>query len=414
LVLLAGTEVDGILRSEDGGRTWAGANPGLLDLTVLALALSPEFARDRIGFAATATGLYRTRNGGKSWRTVELGIENAALQCLSVSPDFAEDRLALAGTESDGLLRSDDAGGHWEPVPALRGRSITAVAFSSRYPAQRRIAAATDLGIALSDDGGRAWRITASRPGSVLTLAFVPHAAGEALVAGLHRDGVARLADDGERWTPANAGLQARLLLGLAFSPAFEVDQTLFAAGPDDGVLVSTDGGRTWNPHLDGPDDPPVFGVAPSPEYARDRTLFAATATGVHRSKDGGASWQAAPTGAEPGVAQAVITGPPVSNGTWPVLAVLANGRLLQSDDRGESWRSLGEPMPGAKAEIVSLALPTPAITRSSSAPAAPVRRRSGAPSTVECAGSAGSSSAAETCCHWPCRPRTPLTRSST
>src|SRR5215212_639627 len=45
VTLLAGTEDDGILVSRDG-RTWSGANPGLLDLTILALAVSPGFARD--------------------------------------------------------------------------------------------------------------------------------------------------------------------------------------------------------------------------------------------------------------------------------------------------------------------------------------------------------------------------------
>src|ERR1700730_8142023 len=56
-VLLAASETDGVLRSEDGGTTWTGANAGLLDLTVLALALSPQFETDHVGFAGTASGL---------------------------------------------------------------------------------------------------------------------------------------------------------------------------------------------------------------------------------------------------------------------------------------------------------------------------------------------------------------------
>ena len=83
-VLFVGTEVDGIVRSADGGRTWASANPGLLDLSVLALALSPEFERDGTGFAATASGVYRTRNGGRSWRLVETGLDELAVQCLAI------------------------------------------------------------------------------------------------------------------------------------------------------------------------------------------------------------------------------------------------------------------------------------------------------------------------------------------
>jgi len=109
-LVLAASETDGVLRSEDGGRTWTGANAGLLDLTALALALSPQFASDRLGFAGTASGLYRTRNGARSWRAVETDLAEPAVQCVVISPTFAVDRLVLAGTEADGLLRSDNAG----------------------------------------------------------------------------------------------------------------------------------------------------------------------------------------------------------------------------------------------------------------------------------------------------------------
>jgi photosystem II stability/assembly factor-like uncharacterized protein len=352
-VVFAGTEQDGIVRSEDGGRTWASANPGLLDLTVLALAVSPAFGQDGTGLAATASGLYRTRNAGKSWREIDLGAE-VAVQCLAFSPAFADDRLALAGTESDGLLRSSDAGAGWEPVSGLDGRSVTALAFSNRYASNGTIVAATDVGIALSVDGGRSWRITAADPGPVLTLACVPHPEGDVVLAGLHRDGVARVATDGADWTFANAGLQARLLLGLVLSPAFEADQTMFAAGPDDGLLVSRDAGQTWAAHLVGPQDPSVFGVALSSDYRLDGTVYAATAAGVQRSRDGGATWQSLPVQAESGAARAVVVAG--ACGT-PVLAALANGTLLASEDRGESWHALGDGFGEGRAEIVSLAV---------------------------------------------------------
>ena len=108
-IVLAGTESDGILRSEDGGLDWAGASAGLLDLNVTALAVSPAFGRDRTAFAGTISGLYRSRNGGRAWRVVELGPEAPAVQAIAVSPDFAD----------DGLVAGRHRGGR--PVP-LRGR----------------------------------------------------------------------------------------------------------------------------------------------------------------------------------------------------------------------------------------------------------------------------------------------------
>jgi photosystem II stability/assembly factor-like uncharacterized protein len=207
----------------------------------------------------------------------------------------------------------------------------------------------------VSIDGGESWRFTAAELGSILTLGFVPGADGEVLLAGLHRDGVARVATDARRWTLANAGLEARLLLALALSPTFDEDHTLFTAGPDDGVLVSSDAGQTWTAHLVGPEDPSVFGVVPSADYERDQTLFAATALGVQRSRDRGQTWQVLPTESEPSAVRAVGGAVLDASGKAHILAAHAGGRLLASDDGGESWRLLGDGFGGA--DIVSVAV---------------------------------------------------------
>ena len=347
-MVLAASETDGVLRSEDGGRTWTGANAGLLDLTVLALALSPQFAADRLGFAGTASGLYRTRNGARSWRAIETDLTEPAVQCLAVSPRFAEDRLVLAGTEADGLLRSDDAGSTWHRPDALVDQGVTAVTFSTRYPSKAHHRRGGR--IRHRDLGGwrREWRMTGSPPGVVLSLIFVATDAGEVLLAGLHRQGVARSTDDGASWDLANAGLSARLLTGLVLSPAFAEDQTLFAAGPQDGVSVSKDGGQTWAECTDGLDDPAVLGLAISPAYADDHTLYAATAAGVHVSRDGAATWAPSPGASAP--ARAIAAGPGST-----VLAALPGGTLLASDDGARTWRTQAAAFDGG--EIIVLAV---------------------------------------------------------
>jgi photosystem II stability/assembly factor-like uncharacterized protein len=340
-VLLVGTEQDGVLRSEDRGDTFDGSNAGLLELTILALALSPEFERDGTGFAATPSGLYRTRNGGKSWRALEV---DTAVQCLALSRRFAEDHTVFAGTESAGLLRSSDAGAHWETVPTLSGGSVTALAFSTRAT----IAAATDTGVAVSSDGGGTWRTIASDFGAVLTLAFAPNAGSEVLVAGLHRNGVARAVEPFERWTLANDGLNARLLVGLALSPAFAHDRRLFAVGPDDGLMMSANAGLTWTSHVVQADAPAQFAVAVSPDFARDRLVFAASEAGVLRSRDAGATWE--PT-AHDSACAVLAAAPHRPDENWRLVVAQTN-RLLASEDAGDTWWGMGEPFNG---DIVSV-----------------------------------------------------------
>jgi len=347
-VVIVATESDGVLRSEDAGQSWTGANAGLLDLTALAVAVSPSFEHDHTGFVGTATGMYRTRNRASSWRALEYGLAEPALQCLAVSPAFADDRLVLAGTESDGLLVSHDAGTTWHE--ALEG-GVIALAFSRHGT----IAAALEQGVAVSNDRGRTWQMHGQAPGTILCLAFVD----DALLAGLHRHGVARSEDQGASWEPTNSGLSASLATGLVLA----ADDTVAVANLHLGLSVSTDGGRTWTARNAGLDDAAVFGLARSPTFAQDRTLYAATAGGIHVSRDAGATWQLSPVAAEP--AEPVVAGPAGAAAAGPARAVVAEGaivvaafsggRVLASDDRAATWRPLG--LDVADAEIVSLAL---------------------------------------------------------
>jgi len=351
--VFVGTQQDGILRSDDGGQTWAGANPGLMDLTVLALAFSPDVVRDRTGFAATTSGLYRTRNGGKSWREVALPLDEPAVQCLAISPAFARDRLVLAGTESDGLWHSDDGGTNWDAVPGLPEGGIGAIAFSARDAAAHLVAVATDGGVALSRDGGVTWRLTGQTLPPVLDLAFVPDGDGETLVAALYRDGAARLVltEQDDQCMPATAGLRAAFLTTLVVSPTFARDRTLFVSGPEAGLRVSRDGGHTWADAGVGLDGALVYGVAITSDS--NHLVFVATDAGVYRSRDDGLTWMAPTPGSElpTGI---VVAGIPADDGRTPVFAATLDDHLIVSDDGGERWRPLHAPFDGAI--IVSLA----------------------------------------------------------
>jgi photosystem II stability/assembly factor-like uncharacterized protein len=337
-VLFVGTELDGVLRSDDNGKTWTGANPGVLDLTVLSVALSPHFAEDRMAFLGTASGLYRSRNGGRSWRVVDLDGLEPAVQDLAVSPTFADDRLLFAATEHDGLFRSTDGGSTWSAVSELRGRSVNALAIG----AAGQLAAATEEGVAFSADHGMTWRLPgADLPDGVLSLVF----AGRVLLAGLLDAGIARSDDDGATWSLLDEDLHARLLVHLTASPNFASDRSLFAADLQRGVCISRDAGQTWSEHDLDLDD---WGVADL-TAAAGGAIFAATRAGMRRSDNLGASWHRV-EGVPPRLVRVVTAA------DQRVLALLDNAGWL-SDDAGATWQEIATPF--SVAEAVSALIAT-------------------------------------------------------
>jgi photosystem II stability/assembly factor-like uncharacterized protein len=94
--------------------------------------------------------------------------------------------------------------------------------------------------------------------------------------------------------------LAGQAIQQIIVSPAYAVDQTLFAVSSSGDVYRSTNGGAEWIQLRNGLDwqEPATLRLAISPNFAADRTLFAggyrqqSQGLGVFRSNDGGESWQ--------------------------------------------------------------------------------------------------------------------------
>ena len=388
-IVLVGTAEDGILISRDGGRTWDGANAGLLDLAVFELAMSPDFSQDGIAFAATSSGLYRTRNGAESWREVDVGLDDGVVTSVAVSPTFPEDRLVIAISFDFGLLRSTDAGRSWEDLSETHGWMASHASCWSGG----RIGAATEIGVGLSDDGGQTWRLDwrhremrkVRSSHHVVLLEGDPEGSSGILLVGT-RFGIVRSDDWGRTWSSANSGLAAALITDLVLSPAFEHDQTLYLVAPLVGPMLSTDGGRTWaapldpvdraslsaptdildpdNPYLDDePEEnaarnayhmPSLLAAARSPNG--DQLIYGGTYRGLHLSRDDGQTWERLNLDAMYGPERRdllvevveTISVAETSSGVC-ILVLIETGRgmaglLGASDDGGATWYAVATP----------------------------------------------------------------------
>lgn len=158
-----------------------------------------------------------------------------------------------------------------------------------------------------------------------------------------------RFAAEIDRWDKLIDGFGAAGISrdGLAVSPFYELDQTLYAMTGAHGIFRSQDGGSSWSRFRED-----IFNTSPislrfSPNYTLDRTIFVATSIGIYRSTDRGQSWIANHDGIDPiyldearATSWALAVSPTFLQDRTVVLATSAAGadRLYLSTDGGDSW----------------------------------------------------------------------------
>jgi photosystem II stability/assembly factor-like uncharacterized protein len=197
-VVLAATLEDGVYATDDRGGHWVPWSFGLMDLNVVALAISPDFAHDETAFAGTESGVFRSTNGGRAWRETDFPMEFGPVLSLAVSPDFARDGTVWAGTEEHGLFQSRDGGTTWHRAGDSQVTDpINAILLSSEFPSEPHLLVMQSRTLMVSRDGGRSW--SAWKQGlhfdQGLTCVAAPSGieAGATLLVGLGDGGVRRV-----------------------------------------------------------------------------------------------------------------------------------------------------------------------------------------------------------------------------
>lgn len=197
-VLFAGTMEDGLLRSADRGSQWSPWNFGLLDLGVICLAVSPDFADDETLCVGTSTGIFRSTNGGRAWREINLPLDYEPVLSLALSPAYAVDGTLFAGTEAHGLWTSVDRGRNWTQVGAnaIAG-PVNNILLSPTFPQAPELLINLATEVLVSRDGGQTWSEPTALPAPDTEVSSVaaPRGLGAnmPLLVGLVEGGVLRL-----------------------------------------------------------------------------------------------------------------------------------------------------------------------------------------------------------------------------
>lgn len=172
----------GLIKSTDGGRTWAPlSRQGDSDFHALAVTGSGFVAFD---------GTLRTSMDGTSWKAVGVDFRPAA---LAGHPGSG----TVLATAQDGLRRSTDGGATWAKVP---GSPV--IQFAAFASVQTAIGAAPDGVVYRSEDGGATWKAAGKPSGPV-----------QAVAATRTQDGPLRI------WVATAQGLEMSTDGGQTFSP---------------------------------------------------------------------------------------------------------------------------------------------------------------------------------------------------
>lgn len=295
-------------------------------------------------FVCTRERLMRLRREGRSW-TAEPVLEGVGAHCVA-----ADGARVLVGTRGQGAFVSVDAGATWEPIE-LPAPDVFSVAIGAADGAlyagtePSRLFVARDGGAwteleALQDIPSRPRWSFPPRPWThhVRWIAPDPHRA-ERLLVGIELGGVMYSDDAGATFSDHRPGAK-RDAHNLAWHPRVE-GRAYQAAG--DGAAWSRDGGRTWEAADAGRERGYCWALAVDPVDPDRWYVSAATGPGAAHSGDRARgrlyrwhdAWQelALPGDSMPYTLAA--TG-------GELLAGMADGRILRSGDRGESWDEIG------------------------------------------------------------------------
>jgi photosystem II stability/assembly factor-like uncharacterized protein len=188
----------GVLRTDDGGKTWIDRNEGLPSRDVIAVATHTT-QPNTLYAVVKEHGFYRSQDAGKNWRLMERKSQEGLRQLIhSDLPGSMQTGWLFAAT-AKGVRRAMDCFCLWQDAGKL-GSQAYGVTYDPREP--KHVYAATENGLFRSSDGGENWVQLKSPSPNVVALAFAR--SGILFVINAKGD-LYRSKDEGGTWKQMNA-----------------------------------------------------------------------------------------------------------------------------------------------------------------------------------------------------------------
>jgi hypothetical protein len=348
-IVLAGTAPSGsfggsLYRSTDGGDGWS-VVPGMAGVSVLDI----EFAPGGTVYASSPDGVWVSTDDGASWTRLDLGIgSNQFTYDVAIDPSDPDTLWASVddafGTQPATVVRSTDGGATWlnrtPPTGAIAARGV---AIDPSDP---------DTVVAIfggAFGGGAVWTSTNGGESWVNRSAGLPPNPMQAVV----YDGSRLLVGGGQRFGSQFVGLYESGNLGANWTPLHDTswpipvveDIAVDPADPDtilvptdgSGVHRSTDGGDTWELGVGGSGALAARSLRHAPGSS-SVLLLGASSLAVWRSTDGGDSFGQSADGISELGLTAIRANPLDPDELAVSFEGQNDGGVMSSTDGGVSW----------------------------------------------------------------------------
>lgn len=323
-----------LLKTTDGGSTWAGLRSGTTTPLV-----DVQLVGANTVIAGGGCVARRSDDGGQTFKRIPFTPVESSCPSDLAAFSFVDPQVGFLVLADGSVLQTADGGQEFTPRTALPGSKATggaalptAVSFTS---ATRGIAALSDGRLLLTTDAGVSWTPVVAGGGAIRDLLFLSPTQGYAVGAG---STFLRTADGGQTWTPASLGIPPLDLSDLSCADATRCVASTAGGGPIVRISIT----------------PPAAAPVPTPVTPADP----GTSTTPTTPADTTTTTTAPATPAPDTVSAAVVTPAtlPVFAAAFAsptrIAAVGTDGTTVVSDDAGQTFAAADARLVGSYSRL--------------------------------------------------------------